>query len=170
MGTENLKNNVVSVEDQKNIVTTKTEEGKKGNKTTKVVSQNTKKDITPKMLENFFNSIPIDQQITNVGRSKESIYKDSLFANCITNDDKKTVRRKLRNMLDSFIGSIIRSYASKNIDLLKKQVKDFNIFYKENYRLNDFSIESLISANTDQLKKKHVKDMLTIITQVNAMK
>ena len=92
---------------------------------------------------------------------KENLYNSSIYADCLTDKDKKSVRRKMRNLLDNFIGSIIRS--EKNKTICENHCKQFKLFYEQVYRINDFSVESLVSNNTDELKKENLKKMLEIV-------
>jgi mannitol-specific phosphotransferase system IIBC component len=98
---------------------------------------------------------------TNSGLKKENLYNSSIYADCLTDKDKKSVRRKIRSLLDNFIGSIIRS--EKNKTICENHCKQFKLFYEQVYRINDFSVESLISNNTDELKKENLKKMLEIV-------
>ena len=98
---------------------------------------------------------------TNSGLKKENLYNSSIYADCLTDKDKKSVRRKIRNLLDNFIGSIIRS--EKNKTICENHCKQFKVFYEQVYRINDFSVESLVSNNTDELKKENLKKMLEIV-------
>lgn len=98
---------------------------------------------------------------TDSGLKKENLYNSSIYADCLTDKDKKSVRRKIRNLLDNFIGSIIRS--EKNKTICENHCKQFKLFYEQVYRINDFSVESLVSNNTDELKKENLKKMLEIV-------
>ena len=98
---------------------------------------------------------------TNSGLKKENLYNSSIYADCLTDKDRKSVRRKIRNLLDNFIGSIIRS--EKNKTICENHCKQFKLFYEQVYRINDFSVESLVSNNTDELKKENLKKMLEIV-------
>ncbi|MEG1415881.1 MAG: hypothetical protein RSC49_04670 [Clostridium sp.] len=97
--------------------------------------------------------------VSNSGQRKENIYKKDIFADCITDRDKKTRRRKLRNILESFISSFI---LTKEEAKLKKLSLSFDAYYKATYVTNDYSLESLISANTDAAKKDNLSKMLEI--------
>ena len=98
---------------------------------------------------------------TNSGLKKENLYNSSIYADCLTDKDKKSVIRKIRNILDNFIGSFIRSDNNKTI--CENHCKQFKLFYEQVYRINDFSVESLVSNNTDELKKENLKKMLEIV-------
>ena len=132
-------------------------EKKKAQKTTaKVEKEKIEKLSFSKLLENL-DTMGLH---TNSGLKKENLYKSSIYADCLTDKDKKSVRRKIRNLLDNFIGSIIRSEKNKTIC---DHCKQFKLFYEQVYRINDFSVESLVSNNTDELKKENLKKMLEIV-------
>ena len=97
--------------------------------------------------------------VSNSGLRKENIYKKDIFQDCITDRDKKTRRRKLRNTLDSFISSAITIKDEKKLNQL---ALSFDAYYKSVYNVNDYTLNSLISANTDIAKKGNVSKMLDI--------
>lgn len=99
--------------------------------------------------------------VSNSGLRKENIYKKDIFADCITDRDKKTRRRKLRNTLDSFISSAITIKDEKKLNQL---ALSFDAYYKSVYNINDYTMDSLISANTDSVKKENVSKMLSIFS------
>jgi len=129
-----------------------------------VVKKDLKKEATTTKANEYLLSM-LDKSlfVSNSGMSKENIYKASIFATCITDRDKKTIRRKIRNNMDSFISSFISYETNKNTDKIKKLLTAFKDFYTNVYSLNDYSLNSLISANTDTVKKDNVIKMLSII-------
>lgn len=94
------------------------------------------------------------------GMKKENIYKKDIFADCFTDKEKKTMRRKLRNLLDNFVSSILRC---KDTTQLKKLCVEFNKFYLGFYNVNDYSLLSICSNNTDEVKKENLQKMLDIV-------
>lgn len=170
MTTNEIKNgNVVSVENSKNVVTTK--DGKIiSENVSKSVSKKIKKETAKKetaskatgnVLQNVFSQMQNKSLLSTAkGMRKENIYRKEVFADCLTDREKKSMRRKIRNILESFISSLLRS---KNVVTTKAITKDFLVFYKEIYSLNDFSIESLISNNSDETKKENVRKFLEIV-------
>lgn len=110
-----------------------------------------------------FNSIlkSLDSSlfVSNSGMRKENIYKKDVFASCITDRDKKTLRRKIRNIVENFMKSILLQKDAKKLTSL---VLQFDKFYKATYSNNDYSLESLSSANTDFTKKENLLQMLSI--------
>lgn len=134
-------------------------EKKKAQKTT--AKKSTKKEIEKLSFSKLLETLDTTGLHTNSGLKKENLYNSSIYADCLTDKDKKSVRRKIRNLLDNFIGSIIRS--EKNKTICENHCKQFKLFYEQVYRINDFSIESLVSNNTDELKKENLKKMLEIV-------
>lgn len=99
-------------------------------------------------LNSFFSN---DLLKTNKGGAKENIYKKDIFDGV---DNKKSLRTKLRKLMFNYCSSIINITDSEKA---KNLAKDFSNFYVSVYRVNDFSLSSVCSANMEQTKK----DVLT---------
>ena len=160
----NVNENVLVNEVNNNVENTAKVEKKKAQKTT--AKKSTKKEsakVEKKELSfsKLLETLDTTGLHTNSGLKKENLYNSSIYADCLTDKDKKSVRRKIRNLLDNFIGSIIRS--EKNKTICENHCKQFKLFYEQVYRINDFSVESLVSNNTDELKKENLKKMLEIV-------
>lgn len=85
---------------------------------------------------------------TNKGSAKESIYKKDIFEGV---DNKKSLRTKLRKLMFNYCSSIINITDNEKA---KNLAKDFSNFYSFVYRINDFSLASVSSANTEESKKE----------------
>ena len=96
-------------------------------------------------LNSFFSN---DLLKTNKGGSKENIYKKDIFEGV---DNKKSLRTKLRKLMFNYCSSIINITDSEKA---KNLAKDFSNFYSSVYRVNDFSLSSVSSANTEESKKE----------------
>lgn len=118
-----------------------------------------KKEVEKLSFSKLLETLDTTGLHTNSGL--KNLYNSSIYADCLTDKDKKSVRRKIRNLLDNFIRSIIRS--EKNKTICENHCKQFKLFYEQVYRINDFSVESLVSNNTDELKKENLKKMLEIV-------
>lgn len=94
---------------------------------------------------------------TNAGRN-ESIYKKEVFEGV---ENKKNLRSKLRKIAENFAKTII---AEDNENKLKSLIKDFEEFYFSFYLLNDYSLNSICSNNTDEQTKENYKKMFEKIT------
>ena len=99
-------------------------------------------------LNSFFSN---DLLKTNKGGAKENIYKKDIFDGV---DNKKSLRTKLRKLMFNYCNSILNITDSEKA---KNLAKDFSNFYASVYRVNDFTLSSVCSANMEQSKK----DVLT---------
>lgn len=98
--------------------------------------------------------------ITNKGTKKESIYKDTIFEG-LNDKQKKSARRKIRNYIHSIFESLIAAKKENKKANITKLAKEFSEFYKETYKVNDYSFSSVASENTKE--KALINDALTII-------
>ena len=97
---------------------------------------------------------------TNKGTKKETIYKDSIFEG-LNDKQKKSARRKIRNYIHSIFESLIAAKKENKKANITKLAKEFSEFYKETYKINDYSFSSVASENTKE--KALINDALTII-------
>ena len=96
-------------------------------------------------LNSFFSN---DLLKTNKGGAKENIYKKDIFDGV---DNKKSLRTKLRKLMFNYCNSILNITETEKA---KNLAKDFDKFYSSVYRINDFSLSSVSSANTEESKKE----------------
>ena len=96
-------------------------------------------------LNSFFSN---DLLKTNKGGNKENIYKKDIFEGV---DNKKSLRTKLRKLMFNYCTSILNITETEKA---KNLAKDFANFYSSVYRVNDFSLSSVSSANTEESKKE----------------
>ena len=89
---------------------------------------------------------------TSKGGAKESIYKNEIFENV---ENKKAMRTKLRKLMFNYCNSIVSITDSNKC---KSLAKDFKKFYTSVYRVNDFTLDSIASANTEETKKEILKN------------
>lgn len=82
--------------------------------------------------------------------TKESIYKENVFEGA-NKDEFKKIRKKVRNLAENYFSSIL---AISDKSKAEKLAKDFEKFYSQVYKVNDFSLSSVCSANTEQNKKE----------------
>lgn len=85
------------------------------------------------------------------GGTKESIYKNEIFVDV---ENKKSLRTKLRKLVYNYCSSIVAITDDKKAKAL---AKDFMSFYSSVYKVNDFSLSSICSANTEETKKDVLK-------------
>lgn len=98
--------------------------------------------------------------VSNKGTKKESIYKESIFEG-LSDKEKKSSRKKVRNYVHSIFESIIKAEQTKNTINVNKLAKEFAEFYKETYKINDYSFASVASENTKD--KDTINNALAII-------
>jgi hypothetical protein len=96
----------------------------------------------------------ISKNIKQKTNSKEKIYKIVV--------DKK-VRQQIRKKRNQFIDNVLFFKSQKNEIELKKEIENFNKFYKETYLLNDYSENSICQNNSDNETKIKVKVFLQIV-------
>lgn len=96
-------------------------------------------------LNSFFSN---DLLKTSKGGAKENIYKKDIFDGV---DNKKSLRTKLRKLMFNYCNSILNITDNEKA---KNLAKDFSNFYASVYRVNDFSLSSVSSANTEESKKE----------------
>lgn len=97
---------------------------------------------------------------TNLGTKKESIYKESIFEG-LSDKQKKSARKKIRNYVHAIFESIITKSTEKKTKELNDLINSFVEFYTETYRVNDYSFSSLASENTKE--KDIINNALVII-------
>ena len=97
---------------------------------------------------------------TNLGTKKESIYKESIFEG-LSDKQKKSARKKIRNYVHAIFESIITKSNDKKTKELNDLINSFVEFYTETYRVNDYSFSSVASENTKE--KDLINNALVII-------
>lgn len=84
---------------------------------------------------------------TNLGTKKESIYKETIFEG-LSDKQKKSARKKIRNYVHAIFESIISKSNEKKTKEVNDLINSFVEFYTETYRINDYSFSSVASENT----------------------
>lgn len=102
-------------------------------------------------MKNFdLNSFKSTELLKSSKGTKESIYKENVFEGA-NKDEFKKLRKKVRNLAENYFSSILAiSDKSKS----EKLSKDFMSFYSQFYKVNDFTLSSVCSANMDENKKE----------------
>lgn len=96
---------------------------------------------------------------TSFGVKKSDIYKEELFSE-LSDKEKKVARKKFRNTILSLSESLIQEKDKTRLEKLKKAFLDF---YKQVYKVNDFSLVSVCSENMKQTNKEILKKALQIV-------
>lgn len=98
-------------------------------------------------------------------REKEHLYlyPESFTKEIINGEEGRKYRNRLRSRLKSFSNNIFFYAKGNNIEALKLEIQKFDEFYKTNYRINDYSINSITHSKE---KEKDIVFMLEIIKEV----
>lgn len=90
---------------------------------------------------------------------KSDIYKKEIFSE-LSDKEKKVARKKFRNTILSLSESLTQEKDKTRLEKLKKAFLDF---YKQVYKVNDFSLSSVCSENMKETNKEILKKALQIV-------
>ena len=96
---------------------------------------------------------------TSFGVKKSDIYKEEIFSK-LSDKEKKVARKKFRNTILSLSETLIQEKDKTRLEKLKKAFLDF---YKQVYKVNDFSLSSVCSENMKETNKDILKKALQIV-------
>ena len=96
---------------------------------------------------------------TSFGVKKSDIYKEEIFSE-LSDKEKKIARKKFRNTILSLSESLTQEKDKTRLEKLKKAFLDF---YKQVYKVNDFSLSSVCSENMKETNKDILKKALQIV-------
>lgn len=96
---------------------------------------------------------------TSFGMKKSDIYKEEIFLE-LSDKEKKVARKKFRNTILSLAESLTQEKDKTRLEKLKKAFLDF---YKQVYKVNDFSLSSICSENMKETNKEILKKALQIV-------
>ena len=96
---------------------------------------------------------------TSFGVKKSDIYKEEIFQE-LSDKEKKVARKKFRNTIRSLSESLTQEKDKTRLEKLKKAFLDF---YKQVYKVNDFSLSSVCSENMKETNKEILKKALQIV-------
>lgn len=96
---------------------------------------------------------------TSFGVKKSDIYKEEIFSD-LSDKEKKVARKKFRNTILSLSESLTQEKDKIRLEKLKKAFLDF---YKQVYKVNDFSLSSVCSENMKETNKEILKKALQIV-------
>lgn len=90
---------------------------------------------------------------------KSDIYKEEIFSE-LSDKEKKVARKKFRHTILSLSESLTQEKDKTRLEKLKKAFLDF---YKQVYKVNDFSLSSICSENMKETNKEILKKALQIV-------
>lgn len=161
MKTNNAVVNNANVKENNAVVNNANENAVNNAKEKQVTKKATKKATKEKtkIADEILNKVRNNTKgllTTNMGTKKLSVYKEECFIGC-SDKEKKSLRKKFRNVLLSIAKSLIEE---KNKDNKKKLVNAFNEFYKDTYLVNDYSLQSVCNENLSNEKKQILEKAL----------
>jgi hypothetical protein len=130
----------------------------------KPVVNSSVKNLNLEALKNKVQNIEITEK-----KTRENLYNypDNLKTEKERNGKEgKAFRSKLRKRRDNFCDKIRIHLKYDRLEDLKTAISEFKLFYKENYRINDFSVGSVSQSNKDE-KAEALKDMFAIILEMD---
>lgn len=92
-------------------------------------------------------------------KNRKSIYKNSLFEDCKTDKEKKSLRIKLRRKLQNFLGTFLQ--VEKNPTKIKELQKVWKEYAKEVYN----NVNEIIDNNSTQNNKELVKRFISVMNK-----
>lgn len=92
-------------------------------------------------------------------KNRKSIYKNSLFEDCKTDKEKKSLRIKLRRKLQNFLGTFLQ--VEKNPTKIKELQKVWKEYAKEVYN----NVNEIVDNNSTQDNKELVKRFISIMNK-----
>ena len=92
-------------------------------------------------------------------KNRKSIYKISLFDECKSDKEKKSLRIKLRRKLQNFLGTFLQ--VEKNPTKIKELQKVWKEYAKEVYN----NVNEIVDNNSTQDNKELVKRFISVMNK-----
>lgn len=92
-------------------------------------------------------------------KNRKSVYKNSLFEDCKTDKEKKSLRIKLRRKLQNFLGTFLQ--VEKNPTKIKELQKVWKEYAKEVYN----NVNEIVDNNSTQDNKELVKRFISVMNK-----
>lgn len=104
-------------------------------------------------------------------KTRETIYNypEGWDKTKINSEEGKKFRNSLRNQMKRFSNNVFVFTKTKENEKLIAEIDAFNAFYLKNFRINDYSLDS-ITQSKDDAKSRDLSLMMDIIREVNASK
>jgi hypothetical protein len=92
-------------------------------------------------------------------KNRKSIYKNSLFEDCKSDKEKKSLRIKLRRKLQNFLGTFLQ--VEKNPTKIKELQKVWKEYAKEVYN----NVNEIVDNNSTQDNKELIKRFISVMNK-----
>lgn len=129
------------------------------------IVKDAKNEIVKINLDQFKDQLSNIQLKEKKERSTIYIYPEGKGKDWINSPDGKKWRNNKRNSIQRFANNILIFAKSNQLEKLQEEIKKFDAFYKEFYRLNDYSFSS-ISNSSDAKKEGDIDLMMKIIKEI----
>ena len=132
-----------------------------------VIAKDAKKeDVKEINLSKFAKELE-GKNVSHLQRERETIYiyPESIPKDRINEREGKQFRGKMRSRIKRFSDNLFYAGKIGNIPECKKIIAEFDLFYKEFYRINDYSLKSLSSSN-DPAKNKDIDLFLNLLKEI----
>ena len=121
------------------------------------------KIVSPSNLDEInLSNVSFSEDMYVSGKSKtsrKSLYKGT---DKMTTDEKKSHRRILRRDLNNFVSSILGR--DRTEDERKHSISEFILFYKKNWIVTDFKIETF-SEKTNENDLRNYRNLLSVVSK-----
>lgn len=138
------------------------------------------KTVATKTVKNANSTKVVNLQLSQFAKKLESVevkekkdkltiynYPETFSKTDINSEKGKKFRNSLRSKMQKFANNIFYYAKINDNEKLIAEINSFDAHYKENYRLNDYSLKSVSSSN-NEVKAKDIELMLSIIKEVKA--
>lgn len=131
----------------------------------KTIVKDAKNEIVKINLDQFKDQLSSIQLKEKKERSTIYLYPEGKGKEWINSPDGKKWRNNKRNSIQRFANNILIFAKSNQLEKLQEEIKKFDAFYKEFYRLNDYSFASISNSN-DAKKEGDIDLMMKIIKEI----
>lgn len=136
-----------------------------GSAATAATAETVKNEVKRINLESLFPTLGIDQSVfvtKSRGRATEDTLLKEELVKDLSKDQKKKVHRHVRVALKKFALAAKAYNDEKDAQRLTLLKNTFDSWYQRNFRVNDYSVNSLTGGNTKAEKVKDIEEMLDI--------
>lgn len=105
-------------------------------------------------------------------KERENLYKypETINTEKLRNGKEgKAFRNSLRRKMQNFANQILIFANYNRLEDLHSEVKKFDVFYTENYRINNYELNSVSQSNKTD-KTELISAMFTVIKQIKKLK
>ena len=130
--------------------------------TSETKKETSKNEVTKKenAIQNLIAGMKLPEKVNS---TRESIYKDSTHLNNF--DGGKKFRQKMRKKLQNSVLKCLQAFKANDPQKIKESVSEFEKFYSENYKVNNFEVSSLYQGDTEKANFKFYDSFCKIMKE-----